>query len=162
MLTILNIRKNTIFLIYMNDHVISVRIFDSMFEFLHKQYFSRIIFESMYLFKHKTVIMSNNLNLLEFQDMLEELKLSLKHRKKIINWSTLTNQAKLNAFLWLTSFLRIFISEQAEHVLKLKEVYLIEISIESKSKKFHDDEIKKCDKNLIKKRSITRSKKSTI
>ena len=85
MLTILNIRKNTIFLIYMNDHVISVRIFDSMFEFLHKQYFSRIIFESMYLFKHKTVIMSNNLNLLEFQDMLEELKLSLKHRKKIIN-----------------------------------------------------------------------------
>jgi len=85
MLTILNIRKNTIFLIYMNDHVISVRIFDSIFEFLHKQYFSRIIFESMYLFKHKTVIMSNNLNLLEFQDMLEELKLSLKHRKKIIN-----------------------------------------------------------------------------
>jgi len=85
MLTILNIRKNTIFSIYMNNHVVSVRIFDSMFEFLHKQYFSRIIFESMYLFEHKTVIMSDNLDFLEFQDTSEELRFSLKHREKIIN-----------------------------------------------------------------------------
>jgi hypothetical protein len=40
MFTILEIRKDTTFSIYMNDHVVSVRIFDSMFEFLHKQYFS--------------------------------------------------------------------------------------------------------------------------
>lgn len=66
MLTILNIRKNTIFSIYMNDHVVSVRIFDLMFKFLHKQYFSWIIFKLMYLFKHKTVIINNNLYLLEF------------------------------------------------------------------------------------------------
>jgi len=85
MLTILDIRKNTTFSIYMNDHVVSVRIFDSMFKFLHRQYFSRVIFESMYLFEHKTVIMSDNLDLLEFQEMSEELRLSLKHREKIIN-----------------------------------------------------------------------------
>ncbi len=85
MLTILDIRKDTAFSIYMNDHVVSVRIFDSMFEFLHKQYFSRIIFESMYLFEHKTVIMSDNLDLLEFQGTSEELRFSLKHREKIIN-----------------------------------------------------------------------------
>ncbi len=66
MFTLLKIRKNTTFSIYMNDHVALIRIFDSMFEFLHKQYFSRIIFESMYLFEHKTVIMSNNLDLLKF------------------------------------------------------------------------------------------------
>ena len=85
MLTILNIRKNMIFSIYMNDHIVSVRIFDSMFEFLHKQYFFRVIFELMYLFKHKTVIMSDNLDLLEFQETSEELRFSLKHREKIIN-----------------------------------------------------------------------------
>ncbi len=111
MLTILDIRKNTTFSIYMNDHVVSVRIFDLMFEFLHWQYFSWVIFESMYLFKHKTVIMSDNLDLLEFQETSEELRFSLKHREKIINWSNLTNRAKLDAFLWLILFLRIFISE---------------------------------------------------
>lgn len=162
MITILSIKKKTTFSIYMNDHVVSVRIFDSMFEFLHKQYFSRVIFESVYLSEHKTMIMSDNLELLEFQRTSEELRFSLKHREKIINWSILTNWAKLDAFLWLTSFLRIFISDWAEHVLKLKKVYLIEISVESKPKKSHDDEIEKCDKNLIKKRSTTRSKKLTI
>jgi len=162
MLIILNIRKNTTFLIYMNDHIVSVRIFDSMFEFLHQQYFSQIIFKLMYLFEHKTVIISDNLNLLEFQETSEELRLSLKYREKIINWFNLINWVKLDAFLWLILFLRIFISERAKYVLKLKEVYLIEISVEFKSKKSHDNEIKKCDKNLIKKRSTTRSKKLTI
>ena len=162
MITILSIKKETTFSIYMNDHVVSVRIFDSMFEFLHKQYFSRVIFEPVYLSEHKTVIMSENLELLEFQKTSEELRLSLKHREKIINWFIFTNRAKLDAFLWLISFLRIFISGRAEHVLKLKKVYLIEVLVEPKSKKSHDDEIKKCDKNLIKKRSTTRSKKLTI
>jgi hypothetical protein len=85
MITILSIKKETTFSIYMNDHVVSVRIFDSMFEFLHKQYFSRVIFEPVYLSEHKTVIMSENLELLEFQKTSEELRLSLKHREKIIN-----------------------------------------------------------------------------
>jgi len=85
MITILSIKKKTAFSIYMNDHVVSVRIFDSMFEFLHKQYFSRVIFESVYLSEHKTVIMSENLELLEFQRTSEELRFSLKHREKIIN-----------------------------------------------------------------------------
>jgi hypothetical protein len=52
MLMILDIKKNMTFLIYMNDHAVSVRIFDTMFEFLHRQYFSQVIFKSMYLFKH--------------------------------------------------------------------------------------------------------------
>jgi len=59
-------------------------------------------------------------------------------------------------------FLRIFIPGRAEHVLKLKEAYLIEVSAEPKSKKPHDDETEECDKDLIKKRPTTRSKKLTI
>lgn len=163
MLTIIDIKKETTFAIYMNNHAASVRIFDTMFEFLHRQYFSRVIFEPIYLFEHKTVIMSNNLELLEFQDTSEELRPSLKHREKIIDWSTLINRAKLNAFLWLTSFLRIFILDRVEHVLKLKKTYLVEVSVEPKQKKSHDDEIEECDENLFKKKPlVTRSKKLTI
>lgn len=83
----------------MNDHAVSVRTFDSMFEFLHEQYFPRMIFGPVYLFGHKTVIMRDNLDLLIFQGTPEGLRPSLKHREKIINWSVPTNRAELDAFL---------------------------------------------------------------
>lgn len=54
--------------------------------------------------------MGDNLELLGFQGTAEGLRPSLKHREKVINWPTPTNRAELDAFLWLTPFLRIFIS----------------------------------------------------
>jgi len=160
--TILGTRKDTAFSVYMDDHAASARTFDSMFEFLHRQYFPRVIFGPVYLSGHKTVIMGDNLDLLGFQGTPEGLRPSLKHREKIINWPNPTNRAELDAFLWLTPFLRIFIPGRAEHVLKLKEAYLVEVPAEPKPKKPHDDEIEECDKDLTKKRPTTRSKKPTI
>lgn len=66
----------------------------------------------------------------------------------------LSNRAKLNAFLWLTLFLRIFIPGYAIHVMKLKEVYLVQVLAEIKPKRDCDGQIKKCNKNLIKKAKI--------
>lgn len=96
---ILKKKRNIAFSIYMNDHAAFIKIFETMLNFLHKQYFSRIAFEVVYLTEHKTVVLKDSLKLLEFQDTAKELRSSLKHREKIINRVNSTNKEKLNAFL---------------------------------------------------------------
>ena len=69
------------------------------------------------------------------------LRPSLKHRAKVQEWPTPTSRAELDAFLWLTPFLRIFIPQRATRVLQMKKAYLKLIPAEPKLKKAHDDEV---------------------
>ena len=48
-------------------------------------------------------------NILGFERTAERLKPIIKHQNKVKNWATLTNLKKLDVFLWLTTFLPIFI-----------------------------------------------------
>ena len=133
-----------------------------MFDFLLNDYFLRIAFELIYLFESKINLFINNLKLLKFEDDSRNIRFSLKHRIKILNWSISQNKLKFDVFLWLTSFLKIFIFEKFELVMKMKRTYFIQQSNKLKSKRFHDVEIKKCDADLFKKSKVFKSKKLII
>ncbi len=151
------------FQIFVDDHAASATDFDSMFTFLHERYFPRVAFGPIYLSGHKTSIFGSNLELLGFQGNAEGLRPSLKHREKIRNWPIPTNRIELDAFLWLTPFLRIFIPGRAGHVMAMKEAYLDLIPAEPKLKRPHDDQVEPCDEDLIKARySAPKAKKPTI
>ena len=61
-----------------------------------------------------------------------------------MNWPMPTNRQELNAFIWLTPFLQIFILGQLEHVPKLKETYLKQEQANIKTSK-PKEQVKECD-----------------
>ena len=111
----------------------------------------------MYAFDEK-------LDILGFEGTSTGLRPSTKHRDKVKNWSTPTSREELDAFLWLTPFLRIFIPGQAEHVMILKEAYFKKVPAKIKIRKPHDEDLEECDLDLAKlsNRSTTKLKKPTI
>ena len=155
---------NHAFQIFMDDHSAAATDFESMFAFLHEQYFPRVAFGPVYLSGPKTKIFAEDLELLGFQGNAEGLRPSLKHREKIQQWPIPTNRAELDAFLWLTPFLRIFIPGRAQHVLEMKKAYLKLVPATPKPKKAHNDEVESCDEDLTRARKggAARVKKSTI
>ena len=161
--TLIGRHKNYSFAVFMDDYAAAATDFDSMFKFLYEEYFPRVIFGPVYLSGHKTQMFSDNIELLGFQGNAEGLRPSIKHRTKIQDWPTPRNRAELDAFLWLTPFLRIFIPGRAAHVLEMKKAYLELVPAEPKVKKAHDDEVEACDKDLTKAPPrATRTKKPTI
>ena len=85
MSTLLKTSKNHVFQIFMNDHANSIKNFETLYDFLTNQYFSRMTFEFIYLSKHKINLFMNNLKLFDFEKNLYDIRSSLKHRKKICN-----------------------------------------------------------------------------
>lgn len=149
--------------LYMDDHLSSARTFADMFKFLHETYFPRVVFGPVYLTGKKTFAFDDKLDILGFEGTGEGLRPSSKHRDKVKNWATPKNREELDAFLWLTPFLRIFIPGRADHVMVLKEAYLKKVPAEAKAKKQHHDELEECDLDLAKAhRSMTKPKTPTI
>lgn len=138
------------FQVFMDDHAAAATTFEEMFKFLHEEYFPRVAFGPVYLSGHKTVVFGGSLELLGFHGSADGLRPSIKHREKIQTWPTPANRAELDAFLWLTPFLRIFIPGRAAHVLEMKKAYLELVAAEPKAKKVHDDEVEPCDEDLTK------------
>lgn len=102
------------------------------------------------------------LELLGFEGSQGGLRPSAKHRRKIEDLPIPKNREELDAFLWLTPFLRIFIPGRASHVMKLKEAYLIQAPALLKSAKQHDDQVEECDLDLTKPASKKQTTKTTI
>ncbi len=134
----------------MDDHLSSAKTFEDMFQFLHKTYFPQVAFGPVYLTGKKTFAFDDKLDILGFEGTTEGLRPSTKHRDKVKNWSTPKNREELDAFLWLTLFLRIFISGRADHVMVLKEAYLKKVPAIIKIKKPQNDELEECDLDLAK------------
>lgn len=130
-----------------------------MFEFLHKVYFPRVIFGPVYLSGIRTRAFVSTFELLRFERSQGGLHPSAKHRKKIEEMPIARNHKELDAFLWLTSFLRIFISGRASHVMKLKEAYLIQLP---KPKKEHIDLVEECELDLTKSALKKRNPKTIV
>ena len=162
--TLIGKHKNHSFQVFMDDHASAATDFDTMFDFLHADYFPRVTFGPVYLSGHKTHIFSENPELLGFEGSANGLRPSLKHRTKVQEWPTPRNRAELDAFLWLTPFLRIFIPGRAAHVLQMKKAYLKLMPAEPKLKKAHDDEVESCDEDLtkVRKGGATRAKRPTV
>ena len=150
------------FTVFIDDHGSSASTYDALFQFLHEQYFPRCAFGPGYLSGHKTNFFSNSLEVLGFQGSAEGLKPSIKHQDKIRNWPVPTNRTELDAFLWLTPFLRIFIPGRAQLVMELKKAYLMQVMDEPKVKQAHDDEVEECDQDFTKHPRTKRSKKPTV
>ena len=65
--------KDYIFIIFINDYKDFIKIFDTLFKFLYKKYFSRYIFEFVYLIEFKISLFANNLKMLEFEENIINL-----------------------------------------------------------------------------------------
>ena len=67
-----------------------------------------------------------------------------------MKWPIPSSREELNGFLWLTPFLRIFISGRAQLVIDMKKAYLTQVADELKSQIAHDAEVEECDQDLTK------------
>ncbi len=162
--TIIEDHEKVIFASFVNDHSDAKMTFEALFDFLHEHYFSEAAFELIYLNSRKIIAFIEKLNMIEFIDESNEFRSFVKHCIKIMKWLILINRAKLNDFLWLTSFLRQFISERVDHVLIMKEAYMIQISAKSTRVK-SKTKVKKCDEDLTKvlrKRKVNNKAITTI
>lgn len=155
-------RDNSSLVVFMDDHAASAIDFDTLFELLHIKYFRDAFFGPVYLSGLKTHLSSDILEIINFENSPIDLRPSSKHREEIRSWPTPIDWDELDAFLWLTSFLRIFELGRAEHVLEMKMSYLIQLSDESKPKRSHDDDMKLCDGNLGRASRVARPKRPAI
>ena len=160
--TLIGDNGDVAFAAFMDDHGASATDYDTLFDFLHTRYFPRVAFGPVYLSGHKKQLFSGGLELLGFQGSEEGLRPSLKHREKIRNWPTPRNREELDAFLWLTPFLRIFIPGRSDLVLEMKKAYLTQVPVELKPKKPHDDEVEDCDQDLTRAPKRKRAPKPTV
>ena len=157
--TLLGVSEDHAFQIFMDDHAGSAKSFEALYNFLANQYFPRVAFGPIYLSGPKTNLFMSSLELLGFEGNSNGIRPSLKHREKISNWAVPTNRAELDAFLWLTPFLRIFIPGRSELVMIMKEAYMIQVPDEPKQKEPHDGPGEECDRDFIKRvRTKTRTK----
>ena len=118
------------FSLFMDDHIGAAISFEAMFNFLHHHYFPHAIFGPVYLAPHKTFVFTDQLDFVGLTGDKNGLRPSMKHRERIRHWPIPTTRAKVEAFLWLTFFLRIFIPGQVQHALIIKQSYLEEVSVE--------------------------------
>jgi hypothetical protein len=89
--------------------------FDSMFTFLHEKFFPRCAFGPMYLKPSKSFFFFPTLEFLGLEGNTAGLRPSLRKREQISGWPTPQSQEEVEAFLYLTPFLRRFIPGRAEH-----------------------------------------------
>ena len=114
------------FALFMDDHMAGFTTYEAQFNFLMNHYFPRVAFGPVYLVGPKTHAFADSLEMVGFQGSAEGLRPSIKHRERIRNWPTPRTKDELDAFIYLTPFLRVFIPGRAEHVQRLKEAYLKE------------------------------------
>lgn len=97
--TVIGVRKNDSFGVYMDDHIGAARNFDTMFDFLYKTYFPRVAFGPVYLSGKNMRVFVCTLELLRFEKSQGELRPSAKHRRKIEEPLISRNREELDAFL---------------------------------------------------------------
>lgn len=131
--SILGTRENHGFSVFMDDHLAGFTDFEAQFEWLHRTYFPRVAFGPIYLSPIKTHVFTDSLDMVGFTGSEKGLRPSAKHRKRMNDWATPTNKDEVEAFLWITPFLRTFIPGRAEHALIMKEAYHVKEEIQEGS-----------------------------
>ena len=103
--TIIGDHGNVAMAPFMDDHAASATDFKTLYQFLESSYFPRVAFGPIYLNPLKTAIFTDSLDLLGFTGGPGNIRPSIKHREKILNWPIPRNRAQLDGFLYLTPFL---------------------------------------------------------
>ena len=81
--TLIGVRQENLFGVYIDDHIRVAKTFDVMYTFLSDSYFSRVVFGPVYLLGKKTKAFMDTLKLLGFERSRREFRLSIKHGNKI-------------------------------------------------------------------------------
>lgn len=121
--TTYGVQDGVSFATFMDDHLGSAVGFDEMFAFLHDKYFPRLVFGPIYLEPRKSNYMMSGLEMVGFTGDVNGLRPSLRHRDKALHWPIPTNKREVEAFCWITPFLRTFIPGRAEHIMRIKDSY---------------------------------------
>lgn len=94
--------------------------FAHMHRFLHEHFFPRCVWGPMYLKDSKSFFFCDSLQFVGLEVGPNGLRPSLRKREAILQWPTPTCQADVEAFCYLTPFLRRFIPGRAELVRIIK------------------------------------------
>lgn len=114
------------FTLFMDDHMAAGETFESLFDFLHTKYFPRVSFGPIYLAGHKTHVFTDTLEMVGFTGGVDGLRPAAKHRNTVRDWKPPTCKEEVEAILYLTPFLRLFIPGRADHALCMKKSYMRE------------------------------------
>jgi len=101
--------------------------FDAMFDFLHEQFFPRCVWGPMYLKDSKSYFFCDSLDFVGLEAGPNGLRPSLRKRETMLQWPTPASYEEVEAFCYLTSFLRRFIPGRAELVRIMK--YGLELNV---------------------------------
>jgi len=107
--------------------------FSSLFNFLHDHYFPRLLWARITLKDSKSGFLLDNINPLGYESDGSGLRPSLDKVKAIRNYPQPTNLAELNAFLYMTIFLRQWIPGRAEHARLLKKAIQYKVEVDGSS-----------------------------
>ena len=103
-----------------DDSYGSATTFDAMYRCLPEQFFPRCCWGPMYLKDSKSCFFTNTLSFVGLEAGPNGLRPSLRKRQSILEWPVPTSQAEVEAFCYLTPFLRRFIPGRAELVRIMK------------------------------------------
>lgn len=120
---------DTSFGVFMDDHVGAATDFDALCDFLHTRYFPRVAFGPVYLSQSKLRLFCDSIEVLGFTASNGQVRPGHKHRSRIQQWPVPTSKAEVEAFLYQTPFLRIFIPGRADHDLILRRSYQTQVTL---------------------------------
>lgn len=103
-----------------DDSYGSATTFDTMYRFLHERFFPRCNWGPMYLKDSKSCFFMESLDFVGLEAGPNGLRPSLRKRETILQWPTPITYEEVQAFCYLTPFLRRFIPGRAELVRILK------------------------------------------
>lgn len=103
-----------------DDSYGSATTFEAMYRFLHEQFFPHCAWGPMYLKDSKSYFFCDSLDFVGLEAGPNGLRPSLRKREAILQWPTPSNQEEVEAFCYLTPFLRRFIPGRAELVRIMK------------------------------------------
>ena len=109
--------------------------FEAMYDFLHERFFPRCQWGPIYLKDSKSHFFCESLDFVGLEAGPNGLRPSLKKREAILDWPTPVTHDEVDAFCYLTPFLRRFIPGRAELVRILKYGITDEVERRRKNKK---------------------------
>ena len=95
--------------------------FERSFHFLHDEFLPRCAFGPIYLKPVKTCLFYPSLDFVGLEGSGSGLRASLKKRERVLNWPSPTSYEEVDAFCYLTPFLRRFIPGRADLVAIMQD-----------------------------------------
>ena len=105
--------------------------FSSLFNFLHNHYFPRLLWAQITLKDSKSRFFLDNISPLGYESDGSVLRPSLDKVKAITEYPRPSNLAGIEAFLYMTIFLRQWIPGRADHARVIKNAIQYKVEVDS-------------------------------